>query len=334
MLLKFLKQLFLIILIFVFTIEILLQVLFFYNVSFVKQPALFYNGFCDQKYWNIINRKAKYDEKIVYHPILAIKKKEIFIPNKFNKTILKENNKFSKNKIALYGSSFMDHKDFQRMLKNNEEIKFKNYSLGSYGLDQIYLSYKLTSHLNQNGLIVFGFLLEDLDRSIFDKRDYNKPKFLLNNNNFKLTNVPIQQNSESIKNLDFYLFKFSKNFFELLKNNFDSRLSKCFINYKKKIFEFFLTDIQNEAAIYNQKIIIITFNLKEDLIRKESWRYDYIKKYLEQKNTKHLDSLEILKKKSLINNENIEDYYASDLHNSEKGFDYIVKEFFNIYNAM
>ena len=66
MLLKFLKPIFPIILILVFTIEILLQVLFFYNVSFVKQPALFYNGFCDQKYWNIINRKSKYDEKIKY----------------------------------------------------------------------------------------------------------------------------------------------------------------------------------------------------------------------------------------------------------------------------
>ena len=68
-----------------------------------------------------------------------------------------------------------------------------------------------------------------------------------------------------------------------------------------------------------------------------NWRnviLDYIKKYLEQKDIKHLDSLEILKIKSLINNEHIEDYYASDLHNSEKGFDYIVKEFFNIYNAM
>ena len=104
------------------------------------------------------------------------------------------------------------------------------------------------------------------------------------------------------------LSSISKNFFELLKNNFDSRLSKCFINYKKKIFEFFLEDIQNEATIYNQKIIIITFNLKEDLIRKESWRYDYIKKYLEQKNIKHLDSLEILKIKSLIGMNLITDF--------------------------
>ena len=47
----------------------------------------------------------------------------------------------------------------------------------TYGLDQIYLSYKLTSHQNVNKTIIIGFLLEDLDRSLFSKRDYSKVKY-------------------------------------------------------------------------------------------------------------------------------------------------------------
>ena len=307
---------------------------FYFNINLVKQPALFYNGFCDQEYWNLLDRKVKYDKSISYHPILAIKKDKVFIPDKFDNNARVTITDFNKKNIALYGSSFMDHKDFQILLDNNKEFKFLNYSLGSYGLDQIYLSYKLTAHLNQNSLLVFGFLLEDLDRSLFNKRDYNKPMFKFENDNFKLTNVPIQTNVNKNKTYDFYLFRFLSNFIELSKNNFDSRLSRCHVDKKKKLFEFFINSTLKETKKYNQKIIIITFNLIEDITNKESWRYEYVKNFLKQKNIIHIDSLEILKNNIDLNSENPNSYYGKDLHNNRKSFNYIYNKFLESYKAM
>ena len=152
--------------------------------------------------------------------------------------------------------------------------------------------------------------------------------------NIKLTNIPIQKNIKNIKTYDFYFLSFFTNFIELLNNSFDSRLTKCHINTKKKLFEFFINSIIQDSKKYNQKIIIITFNLVEDITNEESWRYNYIKKFLNQKNIIHIDSLEILKKNIKLNNENPESYYGTDLHNNSKSFNYIYNKLFEIYNAM
>ena len=65
---------------------------------------------------------------------------------------------------------------------------------------------------------IFGFLLEDLDRSIFYKREYQKALFVLENDKFQLKNVPIEQNIKEKKINDFYLFRFLHNFYELIIN--------------------------------------------------------------------------------------------------------------------
>ena len=82
------------------------------------------------------------------------------------------------------------------------------------------------------------------------------------------------------------------------------------------------------------KIIVITFNLKEDILKRKSWRYDFIKKQLKQRNIIHIDSLKILKLSSKKYNERIENYYSEDLHNSTKGFERILNKFYKIYNAI
>ena len=121
---------------------------------------------------------------------------------------------------------------------------------------------------------------------------------------------------------------------DLVLNDFDPRLSTCSIGTKKNLFNFFFDNIQLEAKKYNQKIIVITFNLKEDILKRKSWRYDFIKKQLKQRNIIHIDSLEILKLSSKKYKERIENYYSEDLHNSTKGFERILSKFYKIYNAI
>ena len=85
---------------------------------------------------------------------------------------------------------------------------------------------------------------------------------------------------------------------------------------------------------FNQKIIVITFNLQQDLIETTSWRYKFVKNYFAKHDIIHIDSLEIMKNKSIENNEKIENYFGLDAHNSKKSFRYIIDEFFSIYRAI
>ena len=81
---KNLKSFFKLTLIYIFIFELIFQVCFFFNFELIKKPDLYYNGFCDQKYWNLIDKKISYKKNTKYHPILSIVKKESSIPEKFN----------------------------------------------------------------------------------------------------------------------------------------------------------------------------------------------------------------------------------------------------------
>ena len=58
---------------------------------------------------------------------------------------------------------------------------------------------------------------------------------------------------------------------ELTINKFDPRMDKCLLEQKKKLFEYYFEDIKNQAKKFNQKILVITFNLQEDLSKNPSF---------------------------------------------------------------
>tara|TARA_B100001769_G_scaffold70769_1_gene52876 strand:+ start:128 stop:1108 length:981 start_codon:yes stop_codon:yes gene_type:complete len=314
--------------IYIIIFELIFQTLIFFNFKYVKIPDLFYNGYCDQKYWNFNPKTISFKNETKYHPILSYVKDDIEIPDSFQNEIIIKDDTFNKNMVSLYGSSYVNHDDFKMLLSKYNNFDFKNYALNSYGLDQIYLSYKLTAHLNQNRTIIIGFLLEDLDRSIFDKRDYEKVKFVLENDGFEMKNTPVNIDKNNPVSLDFYLFKFLKNFFNIIRNDFDPRVDECKKNYKVSLFKFYLDEITKISKIYNQKLIFITFNLEEDLNKKPTWRYNLIKDALNEKNILHIDALKILKNKSFNQENEIKSYFGLDKHNNKKSFSFIVDDLF------
>ena len=314
-------------LIYIFIFELIFQSLIFLNLKYVKIPDLYYNGYCDQKYWNFNPRPITFKNKTKYHPLLSYIKKDLDIPNAEIKNTIIEKKLFNNNDISFYGSSYINHEDFKSLISQKDNFNFKNYALNSYGLDQIYLSYKLTAHMNQNRTIVIGFLLEDLDRSIFTKRDYEKVKFELENGKFVMKNTPIDTNKKEGFKTDFYLFKFLTNFYNLIRNDFDPRHNNCKKKYKSQLLEFYLKEIDKLSKIYNQKLIFITFNLEEDLTKNPTWRYDLVTNFLKKMNFAHIDSYKIMKNISL-NNEEVKSYFGLDKHNNKKSFKYIVDELF------
>ena len=300
-------------------IEILFQTLSFTDNSLIKKPILFFNPYCDQEYWDN-NKKLDFNKNVYkYHPILSLIKNKHNIPTKENSNIIKKN----KNDLPVfYGSSFVDHKNFVKSFS-----KVKNYAVKSYGLDQIYLSYTLTKHEHYGDLIVVGFLLEDLDRIIFKNRNYNKIKYKKVNNEFLLENYPVDLLKFEKKKINFYSYNFFKSLIFLFNNDFDYKKSTCQIDFKKDFFQYFIEKIKKQIKLNNQKLIIVTFNFKEDIGSNDNWRYEFINKILKEQNILHVDSKKLIELDMMINNYPVNRYYSKqDLHYNEMGHEVVFRE--------
>ena len=312
-------------------VEAFLQFSFFFNLGLGSNPILFYNPYCDQNYWlTNSHQKQINSNSLEYHPILSLKKKGLLIPENFENKIEGGEIKDSLGKVdsnlIFYGSSFLDHEIFKQ--KINDKLKNINYAVSSYGLDQIYLSYKLTKDFHRNKLVVIGFLLEDLDRSLFFKRDYEKVKMVKTNGSYKETNTPVDLKFKR-KFYDFYSYRLIRNTISLISNDFSPKRSMCFHDYKKELFNFILDDIIKDTKDLNQKLIFISFNFKDDfsLHSTKNWRQVLISDYFSKKDIDFIDSREVIMDYININNLLIGSFFdPSDLHYNADAFDLVIRE--------
>ncbi len=297
------------IIIFLILIEIIFQIIFFFDIKPFKKTILYFNPYCDQAYWNFEGNSSYDETEYSYHPILTLVKKN-------NEIFFKKNKKKLKKDIIFYGSSFIDHKYFVTNFKDKT-----NFAIKSYGIDQIYKSYILTKENFPGDTIVFGFLLEDLDRALFHQRNFPKLKYVKIKDNYELSNTPIQFEKNLKKEIHFFTYNFFKNVSFLVYNEFNYKKSKCNINKKKDIFKFFITEIISHSNQLNQNVIFITFNFQDDL-SKPSWRYNFIKNYFSSKRINHIDLFEIINLDMKNNNLSKKEYYnTEDFHLSEYGFE-------------
>ncbi len=312
---KIFKNLFLPIIILIIFVEVFFQIIFFFDIKSLKKTILYFNPYCDQAYWNFEGNSSYDKEKYSYHPILTITKKKN--DKFFNKEI------YSNSEIIFYGSSFIDHKYFLSNYTGKT-----NFAVKSYGFDQIYKSYKLTKDKFKNNTIIIGFLLEDIDRSLFHQRNFPKLKYIKKNNIFELTNTPIKFNSSLSGGFHVYSYNFIKNVSFLILNNFNYKKSKCYMKKKIDIFNYLIDKIILQSKKLNQNLIFVTFNFKDDVID-PSWRYEFVKNLFISKNINHIDVLNIIKEDIIKNNYSINKYYNDeDLHLSEYGFS-LVRDYLN-----
>ena len=299
-------------LILILFLELFFQIVFFFDIRTFKKPILFFNPYCDQSYWNYQGNSSYDKNEYLYHSILTlIKKKNL----KFFKKNISENTTFKQDQIIFYGSSFMDHKYFISNYKENI-----NFAVKSYGLDQIYKSYLLTKDNFENKKIVIGFLIEDIDRTIFGQRNFPKLRYKIIDGNYKITNTPILFKNIKNEKITFFAYNFIKNLIFLTLNEYNYKKDKCSIEYKKEIFKFFIDNIIHNSKLLNQDIIFVTFNFMDD-IKNPNWRYLFIKDYFLSKNVNHLDMSQIISVDLNNKDLNIIDYYnKEDFHHNSYGF--------------
>ena len=187
--------------------------------------------------------------------------------------------------FASFGDSFVfcryvkNHETWQSYLAKKNSFKGLNLGVGNYGLDQIYLKYKITKIPKRIKKIYIGFVPETLSRCLCSWKHYHefnniygfKPKFIKHKGKLKFIKNPIDKDLNSfvqikkiIKELKkrefFYLEKFKRfklgfpYFFTILKNP----------SYNFKLFFFSILKITkiNENKIHD-------FIIKENCIKND-----------------------------------------------------------------
>lgn len=92
----------------------------------------------------------------------------------------------------VYGETKESDKIPQQLDVLLPDIPVYNFGVKAYGVDQIYLRVKETSSRFSNSYILFGMLLEDMDRCLLDYFYDAKPYFTVEDNHLKINGVPIE----------------------------------------------------------------------------------------------------------------------------------------------
>ena len=165
------------------------KVLFSNSESFasLKQPSYYSDylkhrneHFFNDNYWKLQYIFNPQKEVGFLHPKLGWTgyfDSETYLHNDVKKII-------GRRPVLLYGNSFtmcMDTvKCFQEILNSDHEFADRhyllNYSVGGYGLDQIYLLMDASAEKYNNPFVIFSMLTTDLDRSLLSFRLAPKPR--------------------------------------------------------------------------------------------------------------------------------------------------------------
>lgn len=109
-----------------------------------------------------------------------------------------------KKPVLVFGDSFAMCIDsvlcFEDVLNNdtvfNKDHFLLNYGVGGYGVDQITLLFEEIEAIYDSAFVIFSFLTTDMERSMLQMRDAQKPYFEMENNELVLKGTPIELNTD------------------------------------------------------------------------------------------------------------------------------------------
>jgi hypothetical protein len=179
--------------------ELTLRALLFVDTPIsarLRHPGLYADYFSDNDYWilqYVFKHRRQPPENP--HPLLGwvgTFDRETYRHDQSAETA-------GRRPVLMYGDSFTrcaySEKCFEDILNADEEFAMDhallNYGVGGYGLGQIYLLLKNSLDHYPDPIVVVGFMTFDLDRSILSVRTGQKPRFVAEDGQLELTNVPI-----------------------------------------------------------------------------------------------------------------------------------------------
>jgi len=161
----------------------------------LKREDFYADYFSDDDYWKLMYIFQGQDVAPWHpHPFLGWYGK--FDPATYEHN--DEKNIGKKTPVLLYGDSFAaceTYLCFQEILNGDKEFSkyfhLLNYGVHAYGLDQIELLYEKSNELYKDPVVIFGFLTEDIDRSMLSFRLRPKPYYKMENGELVLEGVPL-----------------------------------------------------------------------------------------------------------------------------------------------
>ena len=200
-------------------------------------------------------------------------------------------------KIFFYGDSFVRGvSDVEFEIPNyiNRKINGRevvDFSMGGYGLDQVYLMFKETHQKADHPLVLVGILVsDDIDRTVLSIRTSKKPYFTVDAKGaLQLNSVLIERDHAndchsfplSIKS---YMLAFVKQ--TLLRG--DNK-----VELKQQISSRILDHFKAEADQAQAKLVFVLFYVQDSLTQMD-WRDTFVKAQLSRLGMPYIDTRDIL----------------------------------------
>jgi hypothetical protein len=179
--------------------------------------------------------------------------------------------------VLLYGDSFAKCVDsvrcFEDILNNDSTFSsdhyLLNYGVGGFGIDQICLLFEETVDRFENPFVIFSLLTTDMDRSMLQFRDAQKPYFEIKGDSLELRGVPIDQSTdEFVKDnppiIRSYLFnRFRNTILNPVKiQNQDKK--KTYIEGIKELNEMIITRAHENLKKSGLGYVFLIFHIREN----------------------------------------------------------------------
>jgi hypothetical protein len=227
--------------------------------------------------------------------------------------------------VLMYGDSFTkcanSEKCFQDILNADDEFArdhvLLNYGVGGYGLGQIYLLLKNSLDLYQNPIAVVGFMTLDLDRSFLSVRTGQKPRFVAEDGQLELTNVPIEADPADWfeahpPTLRSYVAAALK---QQARAHFPTLMRDADVEARKmEVNRLILTAIEEELQSRGLDRIYVVFHANWEgvstLDASTNWRDRFLRKFFEDRAIPFVWSKEIVQRDHVARSASWEDYIA------------------------
>lgn len=230
-----------------------------------------------------------------------------------------ENDKVNgKTPVLLFGDSYAQCVDtvfcFEDYLNKDSSFLanhyFLNYGVGGYGVDQTYLLFNEAAPKYEKPFIIFSLLTTDLDRSVLQVRDAQKPYFVLENNELNLQGVPIElsseeyfkQNPPKIKSYLWNRFKSSDFYPQKPKSEVSQLYQQKIKDLNKKILE------ETFKKLKQMDVDFLVFIFQPEWHNTPNWRMTFLRDFCLQNDVPHICDVDIRKMNNRKNTGNIPAY--------------------------
>ncbi len=226
--------------------------------------------------------------------------------------------------VLLYGDSFSDCSKgavcFEEMLNIDtsfiDSFYLLNYGMGGYGIGQISMLLELSNTNYNNPVIIYGFMIRDMERSLLSVRIGQKPSFRLIKDSLVVKGLPIEPDpyvyfEKNPPGITSYLYrKFRSNKINFLPKN--KRKTKKRIEEIKEVNKRIILKTLKYLEENNKDYFVVVFHpLNRE---KGDWRSAFLRQLMEGNDVNYIWTRDLVDKEIEYTDADLRTYELPDGH--------------------